>query len=298
MNQDVICEHLARVGIRAEIADNGKIGVDMVRERKEKGEPPFDLIFMDMFMPVMDGIEAASKIADLNTGTPIIAMTANVMVSEVEKYKKHGMPDCLGKPFTSQELWSILLKHLTPINIGDVDEQSGNGGMQEKLRINFIRNNRNIYAEIANAVSLEDTKLAHRLAHTLKSNAGMIGKTNLKNAAAEIEAMLQYGIASIWEAKMNELQVEFMQVIDELYPLLDEQQPAVQEERASLSNEQITVLFEKLEPLLQSANTDSMSLLDDVYAIPGGAELARLIENFDFESAAKELTDLRSSQQL
>ncbi|MDR2600313.1 MAG: response regulator [Oscillospiraceae bacterium] len=117
MNQEVISEHLARVGIRAKLADNGKIGVEMVLERMKKGQEPFDLIFMDMFMPVMDGMEAASKILELNTGTPIIAMTANIMTSELENYEKAGMPDCLGKPFTSQELWQILLKYLTPIDI-------------------------------------------------------------------------------------------------------------------------------------------------------------------------------------
>jgi signal transduction histidine kinase/CheY-like chemotaxis protein len=100
MNQEVVCEHLSRGGIRTMVADNGKAGVDAVRKRVEDGKPPFDVIFMDRFMPVMDGIEAASKIMNLDTGTPIIAMTANIMAGEKEKYRKNGMPDCLGKPFT------------------------------------------------------------------------------------------------------------------------------------------------------------------------------------------------------
>jgi len=114
MNQELICEHLMRVGIQTVVAENGKIGVDFVTERIQNGEKPFDLIFMDMFMPVMDGIEAATRIIGLNTGTPIVAMTANVMVSDLELYKQTGMPDCLGKPFTSQDLWKILLKYLKP----------------------------------------------------------------------------------------------------------------------------------------------------------------------------------------
>jgi CheY-like chemotaxis protein/two-component sensor histidine kinase len=116
LNQQVICAHLARVGLQTVTAHNGKIGLEIVCERMERKEKPFDLILMDMFMPVMDGMEAASKIIALNTGTPIVAMTANVMVSELEKYKRHGMPDCLGKPFTSQELWHILLKYLVPVS--------------------------------------------------------------------------------------------------------------------------------------------------------------------------------------
>jgi signal transduction histidine kinase/CheY-like chemotaxis protein len=115
MNQRVISEHLARVGLRAVLAHNGKEGVDLVRKRKENGEKPFDLIFMDIHMPVLDGLEAAPQIVKLGTGTPIVAMTANIMVDDRELYKRNGMPDCVGKPFTSQELWRCLVKYFTPL---------------------------------------------------------------------------------------------------------------------------------------------------------------------------------------
>jgi len=119
MNQMVISEHLAQVGLEIVIAENGKIGVEKVQERRQKGEKPFDLILMDMFMPVMDGVEAASEILALNTGTPIVAMTANVMASDLENYKKQGMVDYISKPFTSQELWRVLLKYFAPVNKED-----------------------------------------------------------------------------------------------------------------------------------------------------------------------------------
>ncbi|MCL2265794.1 MAG: ATP-binding protein [Treponema sp.] len=115
MNQMVLCEHLSRVGIETIIAENGKIGVDLVKERLEKGEKLFDLIFMDMHMPVMDGIEASLEILKLNAGIPMVAMTANIMSDDLEIYKSCGMDDCLGKPFTSQELWHCLLKYFTPV---------------------------------------------------------------------------------------------------------------------------------------------------------------------------------------
>ncbi|MCL2079942.1 MAG: ATP-binding protein [Oscillospiraceae bacterium] len=115
MNREVVCEHLDRVGLRSVTAENGQIGLDMVKERMEKGEKPFDLILMDIFMPVMDGVEAASKITKLNTGTPVVAMTANVMASELEKYRNNGMPDCLSKPFTTKELWRMLRSYLKTI---------------------------------------------------------------------------------------------------------------------------------------------------------------------------------------
>ncbi|MCL2276421.1 MAG: transporter substrate-binding domain-containing protein [Treponema sp.] len=115
MNQFVIKEHLARIGINTVIAENGKIGVEKVRERIQTGERMFDIIFMDMHMPVMDGFEASAEILNLNVDVPMVAMTANIMAEDLEIYKASGMPDCLSKPFTSQELWRCLLKYLKPL---------------------------------------------------------------------------------------------------------------------------------------------------------------------------------------
>ncbi|MDR2558743.1 MAG: response regulator [Oscillospiraceae bacterium] len=265
----------------------------MIQARIEKGEKPFDLILMDIFMPVMDGMEAATKIIALDTKTPIVAVTANIMASELEKYKKYGMHDYLGKPFTSQELWRILLKYLTPSKSIPADENEGNDDLQEKLRINFIKNNKTMYNEITEAVTTGDMKLAHRLAHTLKGSAGMVGKTGLKNAAAEIEMLLREGVASIWETKMNLLKTEFEQVIEEFRPLLDKKQ---QKKVQPLNAEQTLALFEKLEPMLENINPECTALLGEIRAVPGTEELVRLIEDYDFESAAKKLAELKEKK--
>ena len=124
MNQEVICEHLGNVGIRTELADNGKTAVAKVQERLINGEKPFDLIFMDIHMPIMGGTEAASKIMTLNTGTPIVAVTANIMTHELKSYSEHGMTDHISKPFTTQELWRTLLKYLTPITRNDFEKNT------------------------------------------------------------------------------------------------------------------------------------------------------------------------------
>jgi len=115
MNQFVIKEHLARIGINTILAENGKVGVEKVKERMKSGEKMFDMIFMDMHMPVMDGFEASAEILSLNVNIPMVAMTANIMAEDLEVYKASGMPDCLSKPFTSQELWRCLLKYLKPL---------------------------------------------------------------------------------------------------------------------------------------------------------------------------------------
>jgi signal transduction histidine kinase/CheY-like chemotaxis protein len=199
MNQQVICEHLARVGLKTTVADNGKLGVEMVQKRMEKGEKQFDLIFMDIQMPVMDGLEASAKILELGAGIPIVAMTANIMSSDLEIYRKSGMSGCVGKPFTSHELWQCLLQYLKPVSRQDAGQKSG----QEEVPIDydlefrksiiktFYNNNRKKIEEIKSALDNGDIMTAYRLVHNLKSNAGQIDKTALQKAAADVESALK-----------------------------------------------------------------------------------------------------------
>ncbi|MDR2580618.1 MAG: transporter substrate-binding domain-containing protein [Fibromonadaceae bacterium] len=282
INLEIICEHLARVGLKAVTAENGKLGIEAVEERIQKGEKPFDLILMDMFMPVMNGIEAASKIIALNTGTPIVAMTANIMTSDVKKYKENGMPDCLGKPFMAQELWNILLKYLKSVGSITVDK-SDNSELQKKLKIYFVKNNQALFTEITEAIDTGDIKLAHRLMHTLKGNAGQIGKVDLQNIAGEIEDLLQDGVASIPNDKMNALKTELSEVLKELKPLLN----------ISFAKKPDYAVFEKIEPMLENMNPEAADFLDDIRAIPDTEELANQIENYDFDAAMITLAELR-----
>jgi len=113
MNQLVLCEHLSRVGLTAFVAENGKEGLALINDRINNNFKQFDLIFMDMHMPVMDGLDASAEIIKLNIGVPIIAMTANVMSDNLDIYKAAGINDYVSKPFTSQELWRCLLKYFS-----------------------------------------------------------------------------------------------------------------------------------------------------------------------------------------
>jgi CheY-like chemotaxis protein len=299
MNQQVICDHLANVGLQTVVAENGKIGLEKVLDRVDKEEKPFDLIFMDIFMPVMDGLEAASKITALQTKTPIVALTANVMPNELEEYKKHGMPDCLGKPFTSQELWHTLLQYLTPESNDPIDEKKrthADDALHKKLLLSFVQNNQTKYAEIAGAIAVGDIDLAHRLAHSLKGNAGFIGKTELQAIAAKVEALFKSGTLAIPEDSMNLLEAELASVLEELEPLLHAKL-AAQKELASLDAEQVRALFEKLESMLKNNNPECVSLANTVRTVPGAAELARQIAGYDFEVAAETLDALKKQWQ-
>jgi two-component system, sensor histidine kinase and response regulator len=106
INQLVAQEILRDAGYVVEVAENGQIAVDMVREHD------WDLVLMDMQMPVMDGLEATSCIRKLanRSGLPIIAMTANAMQRDRERCLAAGMNDFVTKPVDPEELFKVLMK--------------------------------------------------------------------------------------------------------------------------------------------------------------------------------------------
>jgi len=293
MNQQVINEHLARVGLKTEFAANGLEGIEIIKQRIEKGKKPFDLIFMDIQMPVMDGIEATPKIIALGTRTPVVTMTANVLSADMELYKKLGMVDYIGKPFTAKELWGCLLRHLRPV--GFEDSEDNEDILQSKLKADFAKSNQDMFFEIKKAIDAGDIKLAHRLAHTVKSNAGLIGKTKLQKAAADVESALKDGKHS--ETEMNIFQYELNKVLDELKPIFDEAaDPAPFETSGkTLDTEAARALFDKLEPLLASGNPECLKLIDDLRGLPGTEVLIAHMEDFYFGGALKTLLKLKKS---
>ena len=303
MNQQVISEHLARVGIRVVVAENGKAGVEKVQDRKEKGEKQFDLIFMDIHMPVMDGLEAAKRIMGLDTEVPIVAMTANIMSSDLEIYKVSGMNDCIGKPFTSQELWRCLLKYLKPLSKKGMNENAlqqntqieDDEKFQRDLKLIFAKTNQGKYEEIGKTLEEGDIKQANRLTHSLKTNAGQIGEGSLQQAAGEVEQMLKEGKNLATVEQLKKLETELTKVLERLEPLLKEERQTTTQEPLTLEPEKARELFEKLEPLLLEGNLKSLDYIDDLRAVAGSGDLIRQMEEFAFGSAVAALAELKKS---
>ena len=204
------------------------------------------------------------------------------------------MPDSLGKPFTSQELWRTLLKYLTPVDYGPPTEDGGQfeGDLEKKMRIAFIRSNADRYAQIVEALEAGDVKSAHRMAHSLKSNAGQIGKTELQNIAGSIESMLKNGVLPPADI-MALLESELSSLLEELGSLFDE--PKTQAETPSMTAEQTRALFKKLRSMLENRNAECLHLLDVIRSVPGTEELAHQIDDYDFRAAIATLDTLEKS---
>ena len=108
LNQRIVTFSLKRFNHEVVIANNGVEAIEQFREKK------FDVILMDIMMPVMDGLEATVKIRELESlnnvekRTPIIALTANTMDNDRDKCLSYGMDEFMSKPFDIEKLNSIF----------------------------------------------------------------------------------------------------------------------------------------------------------------------------------------------
>ena len=302
MNQRVVAEHLTRVGLNIELAENGLDGVERVHRKIKEGAKPFDLILMDIYMPVMDGVEAASQIIELGVRTPIVAMTANIIKEDKEQYTKSGMSDYIAKPFTSQELWNLLLKYLKPIGFSKdkvVQRRRADEVLQDRLKSDFVKDKQSTWEDINRALNAGDIKLAHRLLHSLKNSAALIGRTALQKAAADVEILLKTGEVLPTEAQMNLLRDELSSALAELEPCLIHTINAAQSESAAeLDADEIREIYINLEPLLERGNLKSMQYIERLRLIPGHETLVGLIESFQFKAAANMLSAKKESSVL
>jgi HPt (histidine-containing phosphotransfer) domain-containing protein len=243
----------------------------------------------------MDGIEAATVILSFKTGIPIVAMTANIMYAHEEFYTTTGMDDCLSKPFTSQELWQCLLKYLKPVAWDNEDaarKQQMDEELRQKIINSFVKNNTGKFDEISQALGAGDIKLAHRLAHTLKGNAGQLKKEALQQAAKDVEVRLKGGENLVTPRQMETLRLELNAVLAELTPRVREP-AAPAADAVPLEAEAARELLDKIEPLLKSFNTECLTFADSLRMLPGSEELLRHMENFDFASAIESFDGLK-----
>ena len=112
INQLVATELLAEGNVNVEVANNGKEALDMILARPTH----WDIVLMDMQMPVMDGVTATIEVRKTISAEqlPIVAMTANAMVQDKEKCMAAGMQDFVTKPIDPDVLWETLLRVIRP----------------------------------------------------------------------------------------------------------------------------------------------------------------------------------------
>ncbi|MCP4147453.1 MAG: response regulator [bacterium] len=115
INQQLIKRLLEKKGHTVEIADNGKEAVEKFNQHLSAApQKQYNIIFMDIQMPVMDGIKATAEIRKKDTSIPIIALTAHAMKGDKAKFLTRGMNDYISKPIKKAFLFEVLNKYISP----------------------------------------------------------------------------------------------------------------------------------------------------------------------------------------
>jgi signal transduction histidine kinase/DNA-binding response OmpR family regulator/HPt (histidine-containing phosphotransfer) domain-containing protein len=213
LNREVVIGLLEDAHLSIDQAENGAIATQMVTKKN------YDLVLMDMQMPVMDGLTATKTIRSNPrfTSLPIIAMTANAMDRDRDACLAAGMNDHLSKPIDLDRLFDALLRWIPPraaaasaatvsspasaaasnsLVIPNIDavaalnRTGGNRKRYESLLVRFADSQSSVVVDIRAALAANDSPTAQRLAHSLKGAAANLGATSLAECAAKAEAAI------------------------------------------------------------------------------------------------------------
>ena len=245
VNQKVATKLLEREGHSVVIASNGE---EAVRRFEELS---FDLILMDMHMPVMGGIEATTSIREKEKGTgghiPIVALTARAMKGDRERCIEAGMDGYVSKPIESNELFRTIYS-LVPESAGEfgalVDQEPGeekwshgeevldraallsivDGDMDflESFTADFLLDCKRLFGDIADSLRAADSLRLREAAHALKGAVGSARASAAFEAAAFVERLAMAGDLQEAPEAVESLKVELERLEQALNSLLVE----------------------------------------------------------------------------
>jgi two-component system sensor histidine kinase/response regulator len=290
INQQVAEEILQQAGLVVRIANNGKEAVEMVKAGN------FDVVLMDIQMPVMGGFEATQEIRrdERFQDLPIIAMTAHAMGGDREKSIEAGMNDHMTKPIDPDQLISALVKWVMPgdretseglsessseskkvqnilpaelpgISIASgLGRVAGNRQLYTKLLCKFKDGQENAVDQIKAALQVGDVETAARLAHTVKGVSGNLGGDNLYQAASELEKAIKEGknlvlVMAEFDSQLKVV-IDGIRVVEER--LTAQQEPEDSGAEVRVDKEAVKTLLQEIAQLLESDLTEAMNRLE------------------------------------
>ena len=316
LNQEVASELLRDAGLVVDLAENGQAAV----EKLQRGD--YDIVFMDMQMPVMDGLAATRAIRSLPgfASLPIVAMTANAMQADREACSAAGMNDHVAKPIDPQDLCHSLLKWIRPrgapapaigpaVVVQPMPELPRIEGLDSAAGLRRVLGRRDRYLSLLSrfmqgqqgfgprlqaALQRGDLEGAERAAHTLKGVAATVGLASVQRAAEVLEAAIRESAAR------DRLDALTAACVGQLDPVLEQLQ--VHFSRAAAGPAQqgpaplaLTDLCRRLAELLAQDDMEAGDLLQDNAATlqsalgPAFAPLQAAVNAFDYEAGLSRL---------
>ena len=322
INQEVAIGQLEDAEVFVDLAENGAEAVRMAREND------YDVVLMDMQMPVMDGIEATRILrSDARFQTlPIIAMTANALVSDRELCLQAGMNDHIAKPIDPDQLFGVLMRWIErpegdgagvrelsearaavvhtpavadgPLDIDGIDVKSAlkrTGGNRKRyvaLLRRFAQQQASTVDEIRKALSMGDAATAERAAHSLKGVAGTLGATTLSETAAKAETAIKTGQGI--DTALTSLFAGLGAAVRAIRAALPEEIPTNGGGGASRDPRTVVKPLTQLKRLLETDDGEAADFMIDARSDLSGVltpteieTLSELVGDFNFEAALK-----------
>jgi two-component system sensor histidine kinase/response regulator len=284
LNLQVATELLRDVGFVVDVAENGQVAVDKIRKTD------YDIVLMDMQMPLMDGVTATKEIRKDRRfdSLPLVAMTANAMQGDRDRCLAAGMNDHVAKPIEPDDLWKALLKWIKPrrsqpdaqeVTLAaaeadvelpdDIDGLDMSNGLRRVLGKKtlylsmlhkFVAGQKTAPAEILAALTVEDWTTAERLAHTVKGVAGNIGANVIQQLAEKLEsAIKERQPREAINERLDDLQTPLAAMVEQLEQRLpDESHHAT----AVVGQAKLKAVCDRLQHLLSDDDAEAVEFLD------------------------------------
>ena len=202
-NQRLLGLLLGRMGVEVKIVATGRAAVEAVSAVNSAGAAPFDLVLMDMQMPVLDGYAATAELrrADASDSAgrrlPILALTAHAMDGDRARCLAAGCDEYLTKPISAARLREALATYLPPAGAPAAGVHSAYEGDAEMAGIlcKFVAGLARSVADAEAAASANDAAALRRIVHQLKGAGGGYGFDRMTDLAAAVDAKLRAGAA-------------------------------------------------------------------------------------------------------
>ena len=322
INQQVAYELLTHAGLSVTIANNG---FEVLELLASSDEHRYEMILMDVQMPVMDGRTATMKIRELDNSykdIPIIAMTAHAINTEIEKNLASGMNDQVNKPIEIEDLFATLIKYIPPKAIGNkqiflrdlvASGDTGDVAIQipglvvaegmkrvlndEKMYIyllkSFYKQHSGALNEISSNSEAGRFDVNERLVHTIKGNSGTLGAKQLHQSAGKLEEGFRNRTVS--DSDIANFSRDLDIVLNGIQGFLSSYRPPKEEtirsDSGQLENE-ISKLFQQL----QAYNTEAIDTVEMIVKMSPEEkkevwrEIRALVDDLQFDSALQQLT--------
>ncbi|MEZ4525581.1 MAG: ATP-binding protein [Desulfobacterales bacterium] len=235
-NQQVVLAVLRKFSLCADIANNGKAGVEILEKK------PYDLVLMDIEMPEMDGLEAVKIIRNSlseNRNVPVIAMTAHALTGSRERYLEAGMNDYIAKPVKPDELFAAIGRNLRisciPANISAhpartkeetsqpvfdrqdlLTRMGGDGNIVKIVLDGFGQQFSQELEKLKISIQENNAEKIRFHAHTLKGMAANSSAIRLRDAVRALETAAKQGSAGSLHSLTEKVEQEFERFLQAL----------------------------------------------------------------------------------